>query len=150
MLFRFDNKSKQTNTLWYVRLEENKDELERSKLGKTEGAAKRTVKCRQCGGLGHNSMSDTCPVNQANPDFKAKKEASKANKRGNKKVQERSKEFKQDDVRRTVGGGPGGPGGGGAGGGSGGGPSGVTSGGAVGSHEGASGFKVKLNLNASG
>jgi hypothetical protein len=45
-------------------------------------------------------MSDICPKNQDNPEFLAKKEASKASKRGKRVyVPEGKKEFKQDDVR---------------------------------------------------
>lgn len=74
-------------------------------------------------------MSDICSKNQNNPDFLAKKEASKASKRGKRVyVPEGKKEFKQDDVRmaRKEAEGAGGP--------------------AAPPMGGPSGFKVKLNL----
>lgn len=114
------------------RLEENKHELQKIKTGKTDAPAKRTIKCKQCGEIGHNSMSDICPKNQNNPDFLAKKEASKASKRGKRVyVPEGKKEFKQDDVRMARKEAEGAAG-----------PTAPTMGGTA-------GFKVKLNLGSS-
>jgi len=119
----------------YLRsLAENMHELQKAKTGKTEAPAKRTIKCKQCGEIGHNSMSDVCPKNRDNPDFQARKEANKASKRGKRShnTDVKSKEFKQDDVRAPERRDGGDVGGGGAS-----------------IPMGTAGFKVKLNIGGS-
>jgi hypothetical protein len=70
-------------------------------------------------------------MNQNNPEFLAKKEASKASKRGKRQVEPKTKEFKGDDLRLGNGGG-------------------VTSNASAAPMGATAGFKVKLSLNASG